>query len=172
MLAAVLAELDLELLPQALFARGEPRYAATAANGDHLFGRLAARSFGALLRATYTFTPRLSLQTFAQLFLAARHYDELSAFTPAGPRPQVHLQDLRYGATAEVNPDQQEATFDVNVVLRWEYRMGALLYVVYTRSQSPQLMLAPGQRGALDFHKVGRGPAADVVLVKLSYWWG
>jgi hypothetical protein len=60
-----LPPLDLELIPQLLVAQGEPRFAGRAPGGDYLFGKLDARSAGAILRATYTFTPRLTLQTFA-----------------------------------------------------------------------------------------------------------
>ena len=57
-------------------------------------------------------------------------------------------------------------------MLRWEYRLGSLLYLVYTRSQSPSVSLVPGDRGTLDLGAVRKAPATDVVLVKLSYWWG
>ena len=175
LLFKVLPALDLELDPSLLVARGEPRYAATTASGDYLFGELSARSAGTILRATYTVTPRLTLQTYAQLFLAARHYRNLATFTPAaaGQRPAIHLRDLQPGAaTPDENPDTEEGAINANVVLRWEYRAGSLLYLVYTRAQAPEVTLAPGQVGRLDLRSVRRGPAADVVLLKLSFWWG
>ena len=50
------------------------------------FGVLRAASVGSTLRATYTFTPRLTLQTYAQIFLAFRHYSDFSSFaTSARP---------------------------------------------------------------------------------------
>jgi hypothetical protein len=175
LLLRALPRLDLELIPAGLYTRGEPRFAATLASGDYLFGRLEAKSAGVTLRATYTFTPRLTLQTYAQLFLASRHYDDLSSFSPAGagPRPAIYLRDLRPGATApETNPDTQETALNANVVLRWEFRPGCLMYLVYTRAQSPQVTLQPGEVGRLDLRSVRRAPASDVVLLKLSYWWG
>jgi hypothetical protein len=175
LLLRALPPLDLEVIPQLLFARGEPRFAGTAPNGDYLFGKLDARSAGATLRATWTFTPRLTLQTYAQLFLASRHYSELSSFAPslAGPRPAIHLGDLVPGVAAPPeNPDTQEVALNANVVLRWEWRPGCLFYLVYTRSQSPALTLAPGEVAHLDLHAVRRAPAADVALLKVAYWWG
>jgi len=175
LLLRALPRLDLELIPQLLFARGEPRFAGTAPGGDYLFGKLDARSAGAVLRATWTFTPRLTLQTYAQLFLASRHYSELSSYapSPADPRPAIHLGDLVPGAAAPPeNPDTQEVALNANVVLRWEWRPGCLFYLVYTRSQSPALTLAPGEVAHLDLHAVRRAPAADVALLKVAYWWG
>jgi hypothetical protein len=175
LLFRVLPQLDLELDPDLLLTQGSPRYAATATNGDYLFGKLDAKSIGAVLRATYTFTPQLSLQTYAQVFLSSRHYADLASFSPAqaGPRPAIRVRDLTPGAaTPDENPDTQEGAINANVVLRWEFRAGSLLYLVYTREQVPETTLQPGQMGHLDLRSVRRGPAADVLLLKLSYWWG
>jgi hypothetical protein len=175
LLLRALPQLDFELDPQLVYARGEPRYAATLGDRTYVFGRLDARSVGAIVRATYTFTPRLTLQAYAQLFLASRHFYDLSTFDARalGPRPAIHLRDLQAGATLpDSNPDTQEGAIDATVVLRWEFRPGSLLYLVYTRSQLPAQALQPGQVGRLDLHAVSRRPASDVVLLKLSYWWG
>ena len=170
-----LPQLDLELIPQAVFTRGEYRFATTAPSGEYLFGKLAAHSLGLTLRATYTFTPRLTLQAYAQLFLSARHYQDFASFQPgfAGPRPAIHLHDLVTGVPAPAtNPDTQDAALNANVVLRWELRPGSLLYLVYTRAQAPQLTLLPGESGRLDLHSLRRAPASDVLLLKLAWWFG
>jgi hypothetical protein len=172
----VLPQLDFDLLPTGSYDFGEPRYAGPGANpGELLFGKLTAASVGATLRATYTFTPRLTLQVYAQLFLAYKHYDAFGVFAaaPGELGPVVHLADLRATAeTPSVNPDLEEGVFNFNAVLRWEYRLGSLLYLVYTHSQSPDLTLMTGEFARLDIGAVRRGPAADVLLLKLSYWWG
>jgi len=56
-------------------------------------------------------------------------------------------------------------------VLRWEYALGSTLYVVYTRSQSPAVTLGAGDEAVLSLRSVRQAPAADVVLVKLTYFW-
>jgi hypothetical protein len=142
--------------------------------GDYLFGRLQGRSVGATLRATYTFTPRLTLQVYSQLCLAARHYSGFSSMSagPAGPRPVALLVDLQPSAPPSSNPDAQEGVVNINVVLRWEYLLGSTLFLVYTRSQWPNLTLPPGQAAGLDLGAIPRGPAVDAVMLKLTYWWG
>ena len=42
-----------------------------------------------------------------------------------------------YAGPAPANPDFVQGALNVNVVLRWEYRLGSLLYVVYSRAQIP-----------------------------------
>jgi hypothetical protein len=171
-----LPQLDFDLLPTGSYDFGEPRYAGPGANpGESLFGKLTAASVGATLRATYTFMPRLSLQLYAQLFLAYKHYDDFSVFAAAPGQlgPVVHLADLRSTAQIpSVNPDLEEGVINLNVVLRWEYRLGSTLYLVYTRAQSPDLTLMMGEFARLDIGAIRKGPAADVLLLKLTYWWG
>ncbi|HEY8039763.1 MAG TPA: hypothetical protein VIF15_08225, partial [Polyangiaceae bacterium] len=133
-----------------------------------------AKSLGATLRATYTFAPRLTLQTYAQLFLASGHYTGFLSYVsdPNAPRPIIHLGDLRPVTPPGGNPDFEQAALNVNVVLRWEWRLGSLLYLVYQRSQVPSVSLDPGQIGTLDLGSIRHAPAADLFIVKLSYWWG
>ncbi len=171
-----LAQLDFDLLPTASYDTGEPRYASAGARpGEQLYGKLTATSVGATLRGTYTFTPTLSLQVYAQLFLAYKHYDQFMLFSapPNALGPLVHLADLR--PTAErpsTNPDLEEGVLNLNVVLRWEYRLGSTLFFVYSRAQSPDLTLGTGEFARLDIGAIRKGPAADILLLKLTYWWG
>ncbi len=167
--------LDIEVLPTAIVNTGEPRFIGFgSAPGQYVFGRLGAKSIGTTLRTTYTLTPRLSLQAYGQLFLAAGHYTELSQFQSlSGAGQTVRLAVLKpYVGALPTNPDFSQGVVNVNVVLRWEYRLGSTLFLVYTRSQVPTTTLNPGQLGTIDLGAVNRAPASDVVLVKLTYWWG
>jgi hypothetical protein len=171
----LLPELDLELIPRVLSSRREIRYAASTGTGEHLFGPLDAQSADVTLRATYTFTPRLTLQTYAQLFLASTHYRWLVPVAPSPDGPAVvHLRDLARapGGAAPLNADGREGALNANLVLRWEFRTGCLLYLVYTRAQVPTLPLGPGEIGRLDLGAVRRAPASNLLLAKLAYWWG
>lgn len=71
-----------------------------------------------------------------------------------------------------MNPDFSDAALNANIVLRWEYLLGSTIYLVYTRAQSPRIELLPGQRGGVDIGGLGRAPATDTVLLKLSYFFG
>ncbi|MET0595233.1 MAG: DUF5916 domain-containing protein, partial [Polyangiaceae bacterium] len=172
---------DLAVLPTADYASGEPRFIGTGSNiaaggqqGEYLFGKLLAKSVGATLRATYTFTPRLTLQSYAQLLLASGHYNDYSLFQAPGGATgtQVRLDSLRpFTGTLTENPDFIGGVLNLNVVFRWEYRLGSTAYLVYTRSQSPDGSLGLGEIPGIRFSTVGNAPAVDVILLKISYWW-
>lgn len=179
-----LPQLDIEFLPQITWAAGEYRYAwqSVASTADpYYFGRLTARNLSATVRVSYSFTPRLTLQAYAQGFLAFGHFSDLRAvgLDPATgmrtPGAKITLSDLNAAMTAQPanNPDFEEAAINANVVLRWEYHLGSTLYLVYTRSQIPAL--DPGTftpPAALSPAAFRHGGVTDVVLLKLSYWWG
>ncbi len=169
----VLPELDLSLGPEATYVSGEPRFAGRAP-GALVFGDLEAGNLGNTLRATYTFTPRISLQAYAQLFLAAGHYSAFTSVPEAnsGAGRVIRMSSLAPAPPPSFNPDFREAALNANVVLRWEYALGSTLFLVYTRTQAPSLELLPGQRGLLDVGGIGRAPATDTLLLKLSYFFG
>ena len=171
----VLPQFDLDFLPTWQWTYGEPRFAEYGAtNNQYVFGKLDAKALGLTVRSTYTFAPRLTLQAYAQLFLASGHYSDFSQFTAAatGPRPVVHLAELTPYTGQVSNPDFEQGVLNVNIVLRWEYVLGSTLFLVYTRSQVPTTTLEPNQIGSLNLGAVGKAPAADIVLAKLTYWWG
>ena len=170
-----LSQFQIELKPQLAYSSGEQRFALHAADNvapnPYLFGKLLGRNAGAVLRLSYTFTPRLSLQTFAQLFLAAGHYTDFQQATRTASPARIRLADLTPVLVAPTDADFERAALNVNVVLRWEYRLGSTLFVVYSRSQVPDVALTPAESASLRLSAVRNVPAVDTLLVKLSFWW-
>ena len=61
---------------------------------------------------------------------------------------------------------------NLNVILRWEYRLGSLLYLTYARTQTPHAMaFGPTDRAGFNYTGLIRGPAVDTVSLKLSFLW-
>jgi hypothetical protein len=168
-------QLDFDVAPEVNRRSGEPRFVEREVAGPEVryrFGELRATSLGTIVRLTWTFTPRLTLQTYAQLFLLEQRVLDFTLARASAPGARVRLRDLERAGPPAENPDEREGVINANVLLRWEYRLGSALYLVYTRSQRPrEEAIAPGASG-LDVGEVTRGPAANTVLVKLSVWWG
>jgi hypothetical protein len=164
----ILPQLDVDLLPAWLYTRGEPRF-VDRAGGSYLFGRLRAQSLGLTLRSTYTFTPELSFQAYAQLFLESQRYSEASSALAGGKGTTVRLADLRPAlAGFPWNPNVEGGTLNANLVLRWEYRLGSTLYFVYTHAQNRSLSPLVRDGAGLDFRHVAPRPAEDALLLKVS----
>ncbi|HXU65193.1 MAG TPA: hypothetical protein VN962_26015, partial [Polyangia bacterium] len=166
-------QITVEADPLFTHAAGETRFAAgaTAPGGNYVFGQLRADSASLIVRATYLFTPRLSLQLYAQLFVAAGHYSNFQTFPRSAAGTPIRLSALSPSGAPATNPDFEQGALNANVVLRWEYRLGSILYLVYSRSQAPQVTLDPGQPASLTTAAVVKSPAVDVILLKANFWW-
>lgn len=96
-----------------------------------IFGKRDRNSMDGSLRMNLTFTPQLSLQTYAQLFLARGGYHDMQI-----------LQD-RETLTAFPNypkrHDFEIHSFQSNVVLRWEYRPSSVVYFVWSQSRGDSI---------------------------------
>jgi hypothetical protein len=140
---------------------------------EPIFGRLRATSVGAIFRAGYTFAPHLSLQAYAQAYLAAGQFSALRSIA-AAPGQRVTTDALAVAppllAEPVVSPDFEQAALNINVVFRWEYRLGSTLFLVYTRSQMPDILFFTPP-AMLQPQALGRRAAADVIMFKLTYWW-
>ena len=138
-----------------------------------LFGRLDQTVVAMTARLNYTFTPELSLQLYGQPFVAAGSYDEFKAVSdPSAGRFEDRFQPV---AGRPANPDFNVKQFRSNAVVRWEYRPGSTLFVVW--SQGREHALPDGSfRLGRDFGRLfGMDrdvsiPATNVLMVKFNYW--
>ena len=88
-----------------------------------------------------------------------------------GPCPGSGLPDEQAGNLPVDDPSFSVADLQVNLVLRWEYRPGSRLYVVWTQSRHDR-QADPWPSFASDaFDSLGVAPT-NGLLVKLSYWLG
>jgi hypothetical protein len=175
-----LPQLELALLPTATRDDGLRRYVATDASlleigypAAYRFGTQDATSAGLTVRAAYTFTPELSLQFYTQLFLASVHYSSFFVYPKTSFREEVPFDALKPAGAPASSPDSEQATLNVNLVLRWEYRLGSTLFLVYTRAQTPALTVLPGGAASFQVAPIWQGKASDdVLMLKLAYWLG
>ncbi|MHB1192047.1 MAG: DUF5916 domain-containing protein [Longimicrobiales bacterium] len=166
---------------------------ATSFQGTrYVFGFVKTKTVSLDTRINWTFTPNLTLQLYAQPFIASGDYTSFREF--ARPRG---IDKVEYGTSAGTvaydaaantyridpdgagaaapftldNPDFTTSSLRGTAVLRWEYRPGSTLYFVWTQQRSGY-----DPTGSFD---VGRarsmildGKATNVFQVKATYWLG
>ena len=145
-------------------------------------------------RVSATFSPTLSFELFAQPFVAAGDYSafkeylrprrtatqafaatQITEVRDAGGRVAQYLIDAdRDAATPALqvdNPDFNVRSLRGNAVLRWEYRPGSTLFLVWQQQRSGQAL-----RGDFDFGRdateIFRNRPDNIFVVKVSYWLG
>lgn len=67
------------------------------------------------------------------------------------------------------NPDFTFRRFRSNLVLRWEYKPGSSLYVVWSQGRTDEEQRWEGRFGD-NWRDLWGTPADNVLLVKISYW--
>ncbi|MEX0599853.1 MAG: DUF5916 domain-containing protein [Rhodothermales bacterium] len=107
--------------------------------GDHfresIFGRRDTRALDFTLRTDLTFSPTLSIQFYGQMFMARGRYQDFQL-----------LQNPESLADFDAYPKRDEFSFGrftANTVLRWEYRPGSRLYLVWTQGRRANRSLNP-----------------------------
>jgi hypothetical protein len=143
-----------------------------------LFGDVDAHTLSWTLRQLLVITPRLTLQVYAQLFAAYGSYGPF--YSAASNGAPIHFSDLTpvdplaFDPTLVPSawPSFHTSALNVNVVLRWEYRLGSTLFLVYSRSQSemPYALNQPAPANVWP-DALLPGPATDTFLIKWAYWW-
>ncbi len=162
----------------------------------YVFGRLEQKTFSVDTRVNATFSPDLSLQLFAQPFLASGSYTSFKEFAAPKSPAMVHYgadngstissSKNASGATSyTVDPDGAggaaafsfaDPNFNVRslrgtAVLRWEYRPGSTLFFVWT--QQREGFDTFGDFGfSRDRAALFRDRPTNVFQVKATYWLG
>ena len=137
-----------------------------AAVEHYVFGRLNQTTVGISTRVNYTITPQLSLQLYAQPFISSGGY---TTFRELVNGRAAHYED-RYSPYAYGGqPDFNYHSFRTTNVLRWEYRPGSALFVVWQQGREDTTSQGDFQFGR-DFGNMFDAPAKNVFLVKFSRW--
>jgi len=136
---------------------------ATATFGRrYFFAEILQHSLDVTTRLNVTVTPNLSLQLYAQPFVATgdyRRFKELVA-----PRTTDYVEHTAAEASAF-----SYRSLRGNAVLRYEYRPGSTLYLVWTTSCS-SYGANPAFDATQDFRRLCQGRSDNVFAVKLNYW--
>ncbi|MFK7848695.1 MAG: DUF5916 domain-containing protein [Rhodothermales bacterium] len=135
-----------------------------------IFGHRDTRSIDFTLRSSVTLTPTLSIQLYGQLFAARGQYGEF----------QIHQSrdDLVDFSGYPKRDEFSFSSLQSNVVLRWEYRPGSSLFMVWShgrRAEDELNPLAPWSGSPYDrsfndqFSNTFDIFPENVFLIKLNY---
>jgi len=165
---------------------------ATATHGGrYVFSELVQTSLDITVRMDMAVTPNLSLQLWAQPYIASGDYFGFKELAEPGT-----FNHLRYGVDggstisydeefntytvdpdgdglaepfAFSNPDFSSRSLRTNLVLRWEYMPGSTLFLVWNHDRW-NWVSDPTFRGLKEFERLLDDPAQNTFLVKVNYW--
>jgi hypothetical protein len=129
---------------------------------------------GVTLRANYTVSPTLSVQLYAAPFVAAGEYDDYKQpdrvraadyddrFRPLDPMSLVDFEA----------PDFNFRELRSTLVMRWEYRSGSSLFLIWNHNRDSFQEADGSFRLGSDLRDLSRARGDHALLFKLNYWWG
>ena len=144
-------------------------YGAVLSDTTHFtVARLAQSTLAITTRLNVTVTPTVSLQIYAQPFVSAGSFsDRREIVAPDAPRYADRFQP--YLPVAGSFGAFTSRQFNSNVVLRWEYRLGSQLFLVWQQGRGDGANpgpFAPRQ----DLGRLFAAHPNNTLLLKFSYW--
>lgn len=151
----------------------------------YVFGFIDRSTMSTRFRMGYTVRPDMNLDVYAEPFAASgRYYDygELLA-----PRSRERLVYGTNGTTLVINPDGSQTvtadgstftlrnrdfnnlSFRSNVVLRWEWRPGSTLFMVWQQSLANS-QVNGDPVGIGDMFRSVTAPGPNLFVVKTTFW--
>jgi hypothetical protein len=135
-------------------------------SAHYVFGHLDQTTVAATLRVNYTITPTLSIQLYGQPFVSAGDYSTFKELVN-GRSPRYGDRYAPYPYTG--SPDFNYRSFRTTNVLRWEYRPGSTLFVVWQQGRE-EVSDRGDFRFGRDFGDVFRASGRNVFMVKMAHW--
>ncbi|MDZ4804967.1 MAG: DUF5916 domain-containing protein [Candidatus Eisenbacteria bacterium] len=157
----------------------------------YLLGQLDQKTLSLTFRVDYTLIPNLTLQYYGSPFIAAGQYDTFRRVTNSRADNYEDRTDIfsdnniaYIGAEAEYavdengdgqtdyrfsDPDFNIRDFNSNLVARWEFQPGSVLFVVWSQARSDFAPVGRFSAGD-DLNSLFDAPGNNVFLVKVSKW--
>jgi hypothetical protein len=154
-------------------------------NNRYVFAFIDRSTMSMEYRLGLTLKPDVNLDVYAEPFAASGHYYDYGELLAPGSRER-----LKYGTAGTglaVNPDGSQVvtaggttftlrnrdfntlSFRSNVVLRWEWRTGSTIYVVWQQDRAGTEIV--GSRvGVNDAFRSLTAPGPNIFLLKTSFW--
>jgi hypothetical protein len=161
----------------------------------YVFADMDQKTISANIRLNWTFSPELSLQVFVQPLISSGAYRNLKQLSQPRTfnfgyfgrdgstiKSQTDVNGALSGYEVDAdgagpsqsysfsNPDFNYKSLRGNAVLRWEYRPGSTLYLVWTQSRTDNENFGDFQFN----HSISRLWSArpdNIFMVKFTYWW-
>jgi hypothetical protein len=152
----------------------------------YVFAEIDRRTLSAQLRLNYLFTPDLSIETYAEPFVASGRYHAFGELAAAGgtrlrrygadgttivqdgPRDPYTVTDGDAEFTLPYR-DFNVRSFRSNAVLRWEWRPGSTLFVVWQQDREGEGP-AGAPAGPADLSRVFATRGSNTLALKATYW--
>ena len=155
----------------------------------YIFGAIRQTTASMTMRMNWTFSPHLTLQAYAQPFVASGRYDAFkdvdqphadafadrfhvlsgNEYAITDGTISVHRNGAAYSFT---QPDFDVRQLRSTIVLRWEYRPGSTVFAIWNHGQSSETDFDGRFNLGHDLRQLAGAASENLVMVKANYWFG
>lgn len=144
-------------------------YGAILSDTTHFtFAHLNQTTLSMTGRVNWTASPTLSLQLYAQPFVSSGDFENWREV--ADPRAQKYEERYRPYGGRQAPEGFSYKQFNSNAVMRWEYRPGSTLFLVWQQGRLHDRVRRPGFEFVRDYRDLFRSHPDNTFLVKVAYW--
>ncbi len=165
---------QLSLVPRYEREVDSRQYVATLAGGRaatfgnrYIFGQIDRSTYSTQLRLNYTFKPDLNLDFYGEPFAASGRYNRLGELFAARSALLVPVERAALNLGDDL--DFNVRSFRSNLVLRWEWRPGSTLYLVWQQDKAADERFR-SRASVSDMFRSLRARGDHFFAMKLSYW--
>jgi hypothetical protein len=135
--------------------------------GTHYtFAHLDQKTTSMSFRVDYTASPTLTVQAYASPFVSKGPYSNVRELV----NPRAERYQDRFQPFAATPGFENFKAFNSNLVLRWEYRPGSTLFLVWSQGRVDDSDLDVTRSMPRDFRRLFDQHPQNNFLVKVSYW--
>jgi hypothetical protein len=134
------------------------------------FAHLDQRTVSMNMRLNYTATPDLTFEFYGEPFVSTGTY---SNFREVSATPGADRYDDRFVSFTPPASARRAFEFSqlrTNAVMRWEYRPGSTLYLVWAHGRQHSDNQRSAQSWTADYRELFDRHPDNTFLVKLAYW--
>ena len=148
------------------------RYGAATSDTTHYtLAHLAGGTRSLTTRVSYAATPALSVEWYAQPYVSRGMYSSVRELNvPRSPVYDLRLKPYSDAAVTSAPGGVNFNQFRSNLVTRWEYRPGSVLFVVWSQGRDLSQNAARTLSTSSDARELFSLYPKNTVAVKASYW--
>jgi hypothetical protein len=136
----------------------------------HAFAVLDQRTTNMSARLNYTMTPNLTLELYAQPFVSTGTFSNVRELSATPDADSFNARYQPYTPPPGTDMSFKVTDLNSNSVLRWEYRPGSTLFVVWQHGRSGDPRTMGTQSWQRDIRDLFDMHPDNTFLVKVAYW--
>jgi hypothetical protein len=136
----------------------------------HVFAHLDQRTVSMNARINYAATPDLTFEFYGQPFVAKGRYTDVREVSATPGAADYDARFTPYTLAPNRSTEFHVAQLRTNAVLRWEYRPGSTLFLVWAHGRQERASEFGNRSWSRDYRSLLSQHPDNTFLIKIAHW--